>query len=320
MGRQVGKVRPQGTSTSPINALSLPRTLVGPLEELVEQSQLVHQFQRRGVDRVAAEVAEKILVLLQNHDIDPSARASKIAQHHPRRPAPDNAAAGLNRFDACGGFSTDMEYTELEPTALIGEGRRAFEKDSPHPKAYHPDDKQGSFAAGSYLQNLDPRVRLGGHRRRHGRSGDRGPGTTDGAADGGSVGKWRTRSPPAVSVTITSNEPYCLISNPESIAAAIDLERRTEQAKVEEAFRGDPHDAKGTGCTLHPSLVLPIALSPKNAASRHHQTAVPRLQAIAEGARWPKAEPVQADLCRSHAEQDRSPCRLSKPCAEPSEE
>ena len=43
-----------------------PRLLVRPLQEFVEEPELMHYFERRGVDRIAAEVAQKIGVLLQN--------------------------------------------------------------------------------------------------------------------------------------------------------------------------------------------------------------------------------------------------------------
>ncbi len=36
------------------------------LEEVVEQAEFVHQFQRRGMDGVAAEVAQEVGVLFQH--------------------------------------------------------------------------------------------------------------------------------------------------------------------------------------------------------------------------------------------------------------
>ena len=55
----------------------LAHLLMRPLEEFVEQAELVHDFERRGMDGVAAEVAQEIGVLLQHHDIDAGAGEQK---------------------------------------------------------------------------------------------------------------------------------------------------------------------------------------------------------------------------------------------------
>ena len=70
--------------------------LVRQLEELLEQPELVHQFERRGMDGVAAKVAQEIRVLLEHDDIDAGARQQE-AEHHPGRPAAGNAASGADR-------------------------------------------------------------------------------------------------------------------------------------------------------------------------------------------------------------------------------
>ena len=44
--------------------------LMRQLQELVDQAEFVHQFERRGMNRVAAEIAEEIGVLLQHHDVE----------------------------------------------------------------------------------------------------------------------------------------------------------------------------------------------------------------------------------------------------------
>jgi hypothetical protein len=41
---------------------------VRSLEELVEDAQLVQNFERGGMDRVAAEIAKKVPVLLEDDD------------------------------------------------------------------------------------------------------------------------------------------------------------------------------------------------------------------------------------------------------------
>ncbi len=67
--------------------------LVRQLQKLVEQPELVHQFERRGMNGVAAKVAEEIRVLFQNDNVDAGARQQK-SQHDAGRPAAGNAAGG----------------------------------------------------------------------------------------------------------------------------------------------------------------------------------------------------------------------------------
>jgi len=43
-------------------------------EELLQQTEFVHEFERGRMDRVAAKVAQEIPVLFQHHDLDPGAR------------------------------------------------------------------------------------------------------------------------------------------------------------------------------------------------------------------------------------------------------
>ena len=57
--------------------------LMRPLEEIVEHAKLVHDLERRGMDGVAAEIAEEIGVLLQHDDIDAGA-GKKKSKHHAR--------------------------------------------------------------------------------------------------------------------------------------------------------------------------------------------------------------------------------------------
>ena len=51
----------------------LAQLLVRALEEIVEDAKLVHHLERRGMDGVAAEVAQEIGVLFQHDDIDAGA-------------------------------------------------------------------------------------------------------------------------------------------------------------------------------------------------------------------------------------------------------
>ena len=69
------------------DAADLADLLMRQLEEFVEQAELVHHFERRGMDGVAAKVAQEIGMLLQHQDIDAGAGEQK-AQHHARGSAP----------------------------------------------------------------------------------------------------------------------------------------------------------------------------------------------------------------------------------------
>ncbi len=53
-------------------------------------------FEGRGMDGIAAEVAQEIAVLLQHHDPDARARQQE-AQHHARRAAAHDAASGRDQ-------------------------------------------------------------------------------------------------------------------------------------------------------------------------------------------------------------------------------
>src|SRR3954447_25947627 len=67
------------------------------LQALIDQSQLVHHLQCRGMHGVAAKIPEEIIMLFQNHDIDAGA-SEKIAEHHAGWPATDDAAANLDHL------------------------------------------------------------------------------------------------------------------------------------------------------------------------------------------------------------------------------
>src|SRR5438067_13657011 len=65
------------------------------LEKFFQQSQLIEQFEGGRMDGVAAEVAQKIGMLLEHADIDASA-GEKEAHHHTGGTATGDAAAGLD--------------------------------------------------------------------------------------------------------------------------------------------------------------------------------------------------------------------------------
>ena len=52
----------------------LPHLVVRPFQELFEQAKLAQQLERRGMNRVAAEVAEEVRMLLEHLNFAASAR------------------------------------------------------------------------------------------------------------------------------------------------------------------------------------------------------------------------------------------------------
>ena len=73
--------------------------LVRALQEGVEQAELVHDAQRRRMDRVAAEVAQEVAVLLEHHGANAGA-GEQVAEHHAGRAAADDAALRRRRVEA----------------------------------------------------------------------------------------------------------------------------------------------------------------------------------------------------------------------------
>ena len=70
--------------------------LMRQLQELVDQAEFDHQFERRGMNGVAAEIAQEIGVLLQHHDLNAGARQQE-SEHHAGRSAAGDAALGRDR-------------------------------------------------------------------------------------------------------------------------------------------------------------------------------------------------------------------------------
>jgi hypothetical protein len=54
--------------------------------------QFTHRFQRRGVEGVAAEIAQEVGVFFENDDLDSRPR-QEIRQHHPGRSAAGDTTA-----------------------------------------------------------------------------------------------------------------------------------------------------------------------------------------------------------------------------------
>jgi hypothetical protein len=55
-------------------ACYLPQLLVRTFQELLKEPELMHQLERRRMNRIATKVAQKIGMLLKNRDLDARAR------------------------------------------------------------------------------------------------------------------------------------------------------------------------------------------------------------------------------------------------------
>ena len=66
---------------------------VGELEEAFEEAEFVEDFEGGGVDGVAAEVAEEVLVLFEDGDVDAGA-GEQEAEHHAGGASADDAEGG----------------------------------------------------------------------------------------------------------------------------------------------------------------------------------------------------------------------------------
>src|SRR5688572_2432763 len=71
----------------------LAHLLVWQLEERLEQAKLVHDLQRRGMDGIAAEIAQEVRMLFEHGHLDAGAREQK-SEHHAGGPAAGDAASG----------------------------------------------------------------------------------------------------------------------------------------------------------------------------------------------------------------------------------
>src|SRR5438132_7300356 len=69
------------------------RFLMRQFEKAFEDSQFMHHFERRRMDRVTAKVAQKIFMLFEHDDID-ACTCQQKAKHHARRTAAGDATSG----------------------------------------------------------------------------------------------------------------------------------------------------------------------------------------------------------------------------------
>src|SRR5690348_12064900 len=81
-------------------AIELGHFVVGALKKFFEQAQFVHEFESGGVNGVAPEIAKKIGVFFENHDIDASA-GQEVAEHHAGWAATDDAATSIQPLHIC---------------------------------------------------------------------------------------------------------------------------------------------------------------------------------------------------------------------------
>ncbi len=91
-GRQMGEIRKRVFAVAEERADGR-RFLMRQLEKLVEQAELAHDVERRGMDGIAAEVAQEVGVFLEHDDIDAGAREQKT-QHEAAWASADDGAPG----------------------------------------------------------------------------------------------------------------------------------------------------------------------------------------------------------------------------------
>ena len=72
-GPQMGEIG-DADALAAEDAGEVPRLLVWQLEKFVQQAELADHVERRRMNGVAAEIAQKVLVLLQHDDIDAGPR------------------------------------------------------------------------------------------------------------------------------------------------------------------------------------------------------------------------------------------------------
>jgi hypothetical protein len=73
----------------------LAELLMRPLQKLFEHTQFLHRFERRRMDRVAAEVAQEAGVLLQNQDPSIIPAGPPPATQHPTCNVSDDEVASI---------------------------------------------------------------------------------------------------------------------------------------------------------------------------------------------------------------------------------
>ena len=104
-GREMGEVGDRHDHLTDLRR-QLAHFLVREPQETFQQAELVHDLECRRVDRVAAEVAQEVSVLLEHQDCEPGA-GQQQAEHHAGRPTSGDAALDRGR-GACHGWPTPI--------------------------------------------------------------------------------------------------------------------------------------------------------------------------------------------------------------------
>ena len=82
MGWQMGKIGDPQKDIADLCA-ERPHFLVGLLEELTEEAELVHNFERRGMNGISAEIAQEVGMLFEDQDGDPGAGEQQRTETSP---------------------------------------------------------------------------------------------------------------------------------------------------------------------------------------------------------------------------------------------
>jgi len=73
--RRVGRCEKSATMiSSPPTRLELARSVVGELQEFIQQPELMEELERRWMNGAVAKVAEEVAVLLEHRDVDSCSR------------------------------------------------------------------------------------------------------------------------------------------------------------------------------------------------------------------------------------------------------
>src|SRR5580698_5787432 len=93
---QVGEIRNRD-SFAPDLATKFRHLLMRALQKLIQNAEFVHDFKRRRMDGIAAEITKKIRVFLEHDNVNALARKEK-AQHYAGGTTSDDATASVDRF------------------------------------------------------------------------------------------------------------------------------------------------------------------------------------------------------------------------------
>ena len=172
--------------------LSCAHLVVRALEELVEQPELVHHLERRGVHGVAAEVAQEVAVLFEHRHVDPGAGKEEAGHHPGGAAAGDAACGGVRRCHAARLAQTGESSCRSDRTLALGRngaGARTGHLEDGRERQRRADEVRRAAARARARHDADRhrrdvcRWRLGrGGRRGHRRPARRGVSRQQGLA------------------------------------------------------------------------------------------------------------------------------------------